>query len=27
MSLRGGPQIFTNLSSVLCKKNGGITKN
>jgi len=27
MSLRGGPQNFTDLSSVLCKKNGGINKN
>jgi len=27
MSLRGGPQNFTDLSSVLCEKNGGINKN
>jgi len=27
MSLRGGPQNFTDLSSVLCKKSGGINQN
>jgi len=27
MSLRGGPQNFTDLSSILCKKSGGINKN
>jgi len=26
MSLRGGPQNFTDLSSVLCKKMGESTK-